>query len=120
MNPTEIRLIDGKTEFKFRTKEGGMWPPLEGSVRPASNREISTLDARLADIRVKAGAGSEAAMISEKAKFFASRLTSWNVSVSITPENVENLPWEIFRQLDDVVVGAAWLVLGNSDATSPS
>ena len=114
----EIRLLDGKTEFKFRTSPGGQWPSLEGTVRPASNREIAGLDARLADIRLKGGPEAETLALKERATFYAARILTWNVSAEINPTNVENLPWEIFRQLDSVVAGSGGLVLGNSDATS--
>ena len=126
------QLIDGKTEFPFRTRAGGQWPPLEGRVRPATNREIRAHDARVAEARARLGrpaANTCAAPTAEQvedevvrlqAAFYAPRLASWNVDAPITPETVAVLPNEIFGQLDNVVAGTGGLLLGNSDATSPS
>lgn len=125
-----IRLIDGKTEFAFRTRDGGHWPALAGVVRPAAPREIRAHDARCREIRAKLGtpvAGKpvdidavEAEVVQAQATFFAERLVRWNVDAPISPETVAVLPWEIFTQLDSVIAGQSGLILGNSDATSTS
>lgn len=128
--PPTIRLIDGRTEFRFATRPAGQWPPLTGVVRPASVREVRAHDARCGDVRAKLGTlgvgqpvdhdAVEAELVQLQAAFYASRLLSWNVDAAVGPATVAALPWELFRQIDAVVAGTAGLLLGNSDATSPS
>lgn len=122
MMPT-LQLINGQTELAFKTKPGGVWPALEGTVRPAS-----PVEERAHDMRVGVILGGDAtpeakakALVEEQAKFYAAHIKTWNVAgADVSPAAVQCLPNEIFRQLDGVVTGKAGIVLGNSAGTSAS
>lgn len=95
----------------FATQPADGWPAVEGTVRPATPREVDQYRGELD--RSKDATRTQA-------EFFAAHLKTWDVCgedeapLPITPEALLALPFPVWRQLQAVVLGAGGgEVLGN-------
>jgi hypothetical protein len=115
-------FFDGATVFRFRTDAINNWPILTGTVRPATALEVRQHDAKMAASRQQNGTPEEVAerTIRAQVRFYLRHLKSWNSSMPLNEESLLKLPHGVLYQLDGIVAGNSGLLLGNSDATSPS
>lgn len=115
-------FFDGTTVFRFTTTAMNDWPALTGTVRPATAIEVRRHDARLSAVRQQAGSPEDVAerSLRTQVKYFLQHLKSWNLPLPLNEESLLKLPFGVLNQIDSIVAGSAGLLLGNSDATSPS
>jgi hypothetical protein len=115
-------FFDGTTVFRFTTEPVSGWPILTGTVRPATSLEVRRHEARMIAARQQAGTSDEAAerQLRAQAKYFLQHLKTWNSPRELNEESLLALPHYVFNQFEGIVSGTYGLLLGNSDATSPS
>jgi hypothetical protein len=124
----KLQLINGTLVVPFSSMSGGLWPVLEGTIRPATKMETRTYDAALRPLYQKLAAATKPqetdaanlAIQKVQCEHYARHIKSWNVDAPLTVENIAALPPEIYDQLDSICSGHAGLILGNSEDTSSS
>lgn len=114
-----LTLLGETVTRAFATRDlGDGQPVLTGEVRPAMPREVTAF--------VKRQTEAKADEDRVRADFYAAHVKTWDASdcgtaAAITAENMLALPYPIWVQLENVVLGfSGGAVVGKSDASPAS
>jgi hypothetical protein len=117
----KLKLQGGTLVLPFKTESRGAYPAMSGTYRPATPTEVTEYNAKLAAV------SDPAERVRAKNAFYATHLKSWDVVCDddVTPAtldglNIGALPFPVWAQLDDVVLGYMGAVVPNSDGSSTS
>ena len=114
-----LTLLGATVTRAFATRDlGDGQPVLTGEVRPAMPREVSAFIRRQTDAKP----GDEDRV---RADFYAAHVREWDAAgadgapAPVTADNVLALPYPIFVQIENIVLGFAGSVVAGKSAASP-
>ena len=117
----KLRLLSDTVTRPFATVSGdGGWPVLAGEVRPAMPREVSAYAKRRAE--AKTGDADDVA----RAEFYARHVRAWDAEgdaggpLAITAATMLALPYPVWLQLEDIVLGYRGGDVAGKSAGSPA